>query len=149
MLLFYYLGTESHVSRADLNFSLKRKKLTLNFWSSCLLPLEWWDYRHMLLPHPFYGVLGLEPKALQMLGKDSTNWATSAARIYFSCWHWLISVSLAVSLAHCAGDGDGAQRWSIWAALSMVYCARFSPYVFNLVFSDRVSLHSPGSPGTV
>jgi hypothetical protein len=43
-------------------------------------PPECWDYRGRA-PHPAYAVLGIEPRALCMLGKHSTIQATYPAYV--------------------------------------------------------------------
>jgi hypothetical protein len=56
----------SHVSQAGLKPLISRP-----------LPSVCQDYRHVL-PHPVYLVLGIQPRALFMLDKQSTNLAISS-----------------------------------------------------------------------
>lgn len=72
----------------------------MSFWFSC------WDYR-CVTPCPVYVVLGINPGALSMLGKPSTNWAPSPSWIqglsqnlyleYF-WWLWESSIGLLIVL---------------------------------------------------
>lgn len=49
-------------------------RLTLNSWSSCIyLPSGWGMSKP---PYLIWTMLGMDPRALCMLGKDSTDWAT-------------------------------------------------------------------------
>lgn len=79
-LWFFFLEGEIFffevcVSSSDLQLAMKAQK-ALNFWSFCFHPPpKCKGYRHVTI-FSGYVLLGIEPRAAGMLGKNSTSWAT-------------------------------------------------------------------------
>ena len=73
---FVHFRSEVKLRASDWLLAFLIFRLNPNIMLYLLVPLEYWDYRHAL-SHSVYVVLGIEPRALNMLGKHSTNVVTS------------------------------------------------------------------------
>lgn len=78
LLLFFSFEIGSYTVQAGLKFILQ-PRMTLNFWSPSTIPPKCWGYRYAW-PYSIYVLLGIQMRALCMLSKYSTNWATFSAQ---------------------------------------------------------------------